>query len=218
MMNFKCIAFKISVLISTAYAVIMLLHWPIGFTFFTQLSNIYAAAVVLLQLISRKKHPLLKYSATVSIFITFAVYLLFLAPMMPGGIFAAYRQDHYASLCLHVLTPAFTIADFFLNDTEFRWEKKHLLYAVFPPVCYLIFILVLGKLGVRWGRGDMTAPYLFLNYGAPAGWFGFMPETANYTTLGIGIFYCIIVLLLLVLLIGWLFLCLATKRPKQNRK
>ena len=55
MMNFKRIAFKISVLISTAYAVIMLLHWPIGFTFFTQLSNIYAAAVVLLQQISRKK-------------------------------------------------------------------------------------------------------------------------------------------------------------------
>ena len=64
MMNFKRIAFKISVLISTAYAVIMLLHWPIGFTFFTQLSNIYAAAVVLLQQISRKKYPLLKYSAT----------------------------------------------------------------------------------------------------------------------------------------------------------
>ena len=144
--------------------------------------------------------------------------VLFLAPMMPGGIFAVYRQDHYASLCLHVLTPAFTIADFFLNDTEFRWEKKYLLYAVFPPVCYLMFILVLGELGVRWGRGDMTAPYLFLNYGAPAGWFGFMPETANYTTLGIGVFYCIIVLLLLVLLIGWLFLCLVTKRPKQNRK
>ena len=138
MMNFKRIAFKISVLISTAYAVIMLLHWPIGFTFFTQLSNIYAAAVVLLQLISRKKYPLLKYSATVSIFITFAVYLLVLAPMMPGGIFAAYRQDHYASFCLHILTPVFMIADFFLNDTEFRWEKKHLLYAVLPPVCYLI--------------------------------------------------------------------------------
>jgi hypothetical protein len=215
MMNFKRIAFKISVLISTAYAVIMLLHWPIGFTFFTQLSNIYAAAVVLLQLISRKKYPLLKYSATVSIFITFAVYLLVLAPMMPGGIFAAYRQDHYASFCLHVLTPVFTIADFFLNDTEFRWEKKHLLYAVLPPVCYLMFILVLGKLGVRWGRGNMTAPYLFLNYGAPAGWFGFMPETASYTTLGIGVFYCIIVLLLLVLLIGWLFLALAKKTARR---
>ena len=106
-------------------------------------------------------------------------------------------------------------ADFFLNDTEFRWEKKHLLYAVLPPVCYLMFILVLGKLGVRWGRGNMTAPYLFLNYGAPAGWFGFMPETASYTTLGIGVFYCIIVLLFLVLLIGWLFLALAKKTARR---
>jgi hypothetical protein len=42
-----------------------------------------------------------------------------------------------------------------------------------------------------------------------------MPETASYTTLGIGVFYCIIVLLLLVLLIGWLFLALAKKTARR---
>ena len=43
---------KILILLSTGYAVIIMLHWPIGFTFFTLLSNIYVAAVVLMQLLS----------------------------------------------------------------------------------------------------------------------------------------------------------------------
>ena len=208
---------KILILLSTGYAIIRMLHWRIGFTFFTQLSNLYAAAVVLLQLVSGKRHRVLKYSAAVSIFITFLVYLLVLAPMMPGGILAAYRQDHYASLCLHIFTPILTIADFFLNDTGGVWERKHILSALLPPCAYLFFILVLGKLGVRWGAGNMSAPYLFLNYAAPAGWFGFMPETANYTTLGIGVFYCILAMILLFVLVAWLFLTAAKSIGKRSK-
>ena len=208
---------KILILLSTGYAIVRMLHWPIGFTFFTQLSNIYAAAVVLLQLVSGKKNRILKYSAAVSIFVTFLVYLLILAPMMPGGFLAAYRQDHYASLCLHIITPVLTIADFFLNDAGGLWERKHVWSALLPPCAYLFFILVLGKIGVRWGAGNMTAPYLFLNYSAPASWFGFMPETANYTTLGIGVFYCIIAMFLLFVLAAWLFLA-ATKAIEKRSK
>ena len=207
---------KILILLSTAYAMIRMLHWPIGFTFFTQLSNLYAAAVVLLQLLSGQKHRVLKYTAAVSIFITFLIYLLILAPMMPGGILAAYRQDHYASLFLHVITPGLTIADFFLNDADGVWERKHIFLALLPPSLYLLLILVLGKLGVRWGRGDMAAPYLFLNYEAPAGWFGFLPQTAGYTTLGIGVFYCIAAMLLLFMLVAWLFLK-AAKAAGKNK-
>ena len=209
---------KILILLSIGYAVIRMLHWPIGFTFFTQLSNLYVAVVVLLQLVSGKRLRVLKYSAAVSIFVTFLIYLLVLAPMMPGGFLAAYRQDHYASLCLHIITPVLTIADFFLNDVGGCWERKHILSALLPPCAYLIFILVLGKLGVRWGAGNMTAPYLFLNYAAPAGWFGFMPETANYTTLGIGVFYCVLAMFLLFVLAAWLFLAAAKAIGKYSEK
>lgn len=218
-MAFRRTVLKILILFSTGYAILRMLHWAIGFTYFTQLSNLFAAAVVLIQLLGRKNRCLLKYSATVSIFMTFLIYLLVLAPAMPGGFFAAYRQDHYASLCLHVITPVLTIADFLLHDTDYAWEKKHIFYAILPPVGYLIFILLLGGFGFRWGMGNMTGPYLFLNYGAPAGWFGFRPETANYTTLGIGVFYCILVLVALFLLAGWLFLALAKRRkPSLSRE
>ncbi|MBR0393357.1 MAG: Pr6Pr family membrane protein [Oscillospiraceae bacterium] len=210
---------KILILLSTGYAVAIMMHWPIAFTFFTLLSNIYVAAVVLMQLLSGgRKYRVLKYSAAVSICITFLVYLFVLAPMMPGGILAGYRQDHYSSLCLHLITPALTIADFFLNDADGVWEKKHVFAALIPPALYLVFILVLGKLGVRWGAGRMIAPYLFLNYEAPAGWFGFIPQTANYTTLGIGVFYCILALLLLFTLIAWLFLSIARAAGKRSKK
>ena len=203
---------KILILISTGYALVRMLHWTIGFTYFTQLSNLYVAVVVLIQLLDGKKHCVLKYSAAGSIFITFLIYLLVLAPAMPGGMIAAYRQDHYASLCLHLITPALTVADFFLHDTGYQWEKKHIFSAVIPPVVYLCFILLLGGFGFRWGRGSMTGPYAFLNYAAPAGWLGFRPETASYTTLGIGVFYCIMILVLLFLLVGGLFLALAKRR------
>ena len=66
---------KILLLASTGYAVLNLLHWPLGFTFFTQLSNLYLAAVVLLQLLQAKLRalPALKFGALVSIFVTFFV-------------------------------------------------------------------------------------------------------------------------------------------------
>ena len=217
-MIFRRSILKILVLLSTGYAIIRMLHWPIGFTFFTQLSNLYAAAVVLLQLLSSREHRVLKYTAAVSIFITFLVFLVVLAPLVPGGIAAAYRQDHYASLCLHLITPTLTVADFFLNDADRIWEKKHIFAALVPPCIYLIFILVLGRLGVRWGAGNMTAPYLFLNYAAPAGWFGFMPQTASYTTLGIGVFYCILAMLLLFILTAWIFLALAKAITLKREK
>ena len=215
-MTLKKTALKILILVSTGYAMLQVMHWRIGFTYFTQLSNLYAAAVVLLQLISGKKLSLLKYSAAVSIFITFFIYLTILAPMTRGGILAAYRHDHYASLCLHFITPALTAADFFLNDTDYSWETRHIFFALVPPICYLIFILVLGKLGVRWGRENMTGPYLFLNYAAPAGWFGIIPKTANPSTLGIGVFYCILILILLFLLVGWIYMSAAKKISRTD--
>ncbi len=209
---------KILTLLSTGYALLRLLHWPIGFTFFTQLSNVYVALTVLMQLILPENKALhfVKYTAVVSIFITFLIYLIVLAPMMPGGILAAYRQDHYASLCLHILTPVFSISDFFLNDTDYPWKTRHIFYAALPPLLYYLFILALGKSGFRWGTGNMTAPYLFLNYNAPAGWFGWMPETAGYTTLGIGVFYAVLAMLLLFFIAGGSFLALAHPAGSRN--
>ena len=62
-------------------------------------------------------------------------------------------------------------------------------------------------MGVSWH--GMAAPYLFLNYWAPAGWFGFRPETAGWNSAGIGVAYVILILMLLFYGLGrgLIFLC-----------
>ena len=190
-------ALKILILLILAYAIAMMLHWVPGFTYFTQLSNIFTGLIVLLQLLLRYRSERLvplrpwKFAASVSMVLTFLVYLLLIAPFTPGGMLAAYLQDHGASLCFHILIPVLTVTDFLRHDAAFPWKKRHIGMGLVPPLLYLLFILLLGQAGYRWGFGEMLAPYAFLNYAAPAGWFGWMPETADYTTMGIGVFYAI---------------------------
>lgn len=215
-MSAKSLVPKGVILLTTLYAMVRMWHWTIGFTYFTQLSNLFAALAVAVQLVQalrgheRENTAAVKFAATVSIFVTFLVYLSVLGPMTPGGLIAAYRQDGWASLCLHLVTPLLTVADFCLNDAQRPWHFRHALFAALPPVIYFLFILLLGALGVRWYRG-MAAPYPFLNYAAPCGWFGFMPETASATTLGIGVFYVMLALLALFLLAGALLLFISRK-------
>lgn len=215
-MSAKFLVPKGLILLSTLYAMARMWHWTIGFTYFTQLSNLFAALAVGFQLIEalrgrrRENTAAVKFAATVSILVTFWVYLSVLGPMTPGGLIAAYRQDGWASLCLHLVTPLLTAADFCLNDAQRSWRFRHVLWAALPPVIYFMFVLLLGALGVRWYRG-MTAPYPFLNYAAPSGWFGFMPETASDTTLGVGVFYVMLALLALFLLAGALLLAISRK-------
>lgn len=204
---------KYLILLSTAYAMFRMVHWTLGFSYFTQLSNLLVAGVVLWQLISPSEKAFrAKLAATVSIFVTFLVYLLVLAPVMPGGILAAYRQDHWASLCMHLVTPALTVCDFLLVDcrkgTCVR-HKRDALYAAIPPLAYFLLILFLRALGVDWA--GMVAPYMFLNYAAPAGWFGFRPETVGPRSAGIGVFYVLLIMLGLFLLLGEMLSRLAAR-------
>ena len=194
---------KIIILAIVLYAVVRMWHWPIGFTYFTQLSNLFIGAVVFLQLAyGTGKLCALKYAATVSILITFFVYLTVLGMMVPGGLWEAYRQDHYASLCMHLLVPFLSLVDFLLNDRVYYQHRRWRVHALLPPIVWYVFILVLSLCGLRWN--GMAAPYPFLNYTAPAGWLGFLPGTFSRSTMGIGVFYSLLAMLGLFLLIGFL--------------
>ena len=211
------------ILCSVLYAILMVLHWPIGFTFFTLLSNIFSALTVFLQMLSGYcKNPerfsglysmrsfndlyIMKYMSVVSITVTFLIYVMILATLTPGGFAAAYSQDHYASFFLHVVTPILMLTDFFVNDRGHDWDTVHAWWGLLPPAGYLVFIIVLGRCGFTW-FGTMKAPYPFLNYAAPAGWFGFLPETAGRESLGIGVFYMIIAMIIVVWGVSCVILC-----------
>ena len=214
--HFKSYILKILILAVTLYAMLTMLHWPVGFTFFTQLSNLYAALVVGLQIAKPRSAGLAvaKYTATVCITATFLVFLTVLAPLDPRGLVAAYAQDRCASLCMHFITPVLTVWDFLANDAELLPDRRLVPYAVLPPLLYYLMILMLSMGGFRWN--GKTAPYPFLNYDAPAGWFGFRPETAGYTTLGIGVAYAVLAMVGVFLLLGWLLA--AAARAVRNKR
>ena len=207
---------KALILAAVAYAMIRVWHWKIGFTYFTQLSNLFVAGTMLLQLcFPRKRWALLKFAASVSILLTGLTYLAVLVPLEPGGLLAAYRQDHYASLCMHLIVPLLTLADFMINDPDYPWQQRHVWLAMIPPAVYLVFVLALGAAGLRWYAG-MPVPYPFLNYTAPAGWFGFRPETVGMTSVGIGAAYAIFAMMLLCAGIGFALKHLACRRGKRG--
>lgn len=209
-------AMKLLILLAVGYAVVCMWHWKEGFTYFTQLSNLFAAAAVALQLwadarggLVRHRAKTVKFAATAAIVVTGTVYLFVLAPVEPQGMAAAYAQDHYSSLVMHAVVPALMLVDFLVNDTDRHYGRLDVLLALVPPIGYLAFMLSLGAAGFRWH--EMAAPYPFLNYEAPAGWFGFRPETADWSTTGIGAAYAIVALLVLFVLVASALLTAANR-------
>lgn len=196
-------------------------------TYFTNLSNIFVDIVLVgfmafeVRAILQKK-PIehsniayrVKFLATISITLTFLVYMLILAPNASGGILHAYLSNGAASLCVHFINPALAILDFFLFDYEFKATKYDGLYGVIPPLAYLAFVFILSFFGMRWGT--MYAPYNFLNYGAKVGWFGFDLSTMGWESFGVGVAYMIIVLVLIFIGLGYLFLFIQGLR--RNKK
>ena len=150
-----------------------------------------------------------KFLATISITLTFVVFLTLLAPTIEGGIIYSYLMNRAGSLCLHFITPILAIIDFLIFDSEYKSRKSHAFFATIPPLMYVLFIVIASSLGLRWGT--MYAPYNFLNFGAKTGWFGFDLSLLGWETLGIGVFYMVVVLSILFIIIGRLFLWLRDK-------
>lgn len=224
-MNRNKINIKISILvksialISSIYGIVKTYFSPLSFTYFTTLSNIFISSILLVFLVKHiynivtKKEIkfknylyIIKFLATISITLTFFVYLTILAPTIEGGILNAYLSNGAGSLCVHFITPLLAIVDFLLFNIDYKPNKYHSIYAIIPPLLYVLFVVIASSLGLRWGT--MHAPYNFLNYAAPTGWFGFDLNLLGWETLGIGVFYMIILLSGLFIIIGRLFIWL----------
>lgn len=213
---------KTLAIISTIYGIIKTYMGPMTFTYFTTLSNIFVGVVLLIFLIKdiynlkgkkvfkfKNYMYIIKFLATISIALTFFVYLTILAPAFDGGIIYSYLYNGAGSLCVHFITPVLSIIDFLVFDHEYKSKKSHATYAIIPPLCYVMFVIIASSLGLRWGT--MAAPYNFLNYKAETGWFGFNPSLFGWETMGIGVFYMILLLSILFIIIGRLFLFVKNK-------
>ncbi len=185
------------------------------FLYFTMQSNVWIAvlcAILLVRMFLRKgkaETPLLrvlKFVFTVSISLTGAVYCFVLAPTM------AYAWSP-SNVLLHVVTPLASLADYFLFDVKQdpAPENRLALYALIPPLYYVVFAGI-GYV-CNWKFGATNYPYFFLNWGSPAGAFGFCNELPF-----IGTFYWVAILGVLVYLFARLLLFVSRKIASRNRE
>ena len=171
------------------------------FMYFTIQSNLALAVISAagLVLLLREK-PVsdrwytVKLVGAVSITLTGLVFCFVLAPTMGG---AAWTP---ANILTHVAVPICAVADFFVTGVYGRIAKRKVLWVTVPPLVYAVFAGIGCILGWNFAPG-IRYPYFFLNWGSPAGAFGFSKELPF-----MGGMWWILALLVLLLLCGTLYL------------
>ena len=171
------------------------------FMYFTIQSNLTLAvicAVGLVLLLGRKNVPdrwyTVKFVGAVSITLTGLVFCFVLAPTMGG---AAWTP---ANILTHVVVPVCSVADFFVTGVYGQIAKSKILWITVPPLIYTVYAGIGYALGWEFARG-VNYPYFFLNWGSPAGAFGFSKELPF-----MGCIWWILALLVLLLLCGAFYL------------
>lgn len=137
---------------------------------------------------------LIKFVGTVSITLTGMVFCFVLAPTL--GEYAWNIQN----ILTHVIVPLAAIADFFVTATGADYKKKDVFWVILPPIAYAIYAGIGYVRGWQFAEG-INYPYFFLNWGSPAGAFGFTDELPY-----MGCVWWIALLLVFLIAVGYLYL------------
>lgn len=138
----------------------------------------------------------IKLIFTVSITLTGVVYCTMLAPFYEGNAYT------FSSTLLHVVVPVVSVVDFFVYDCV-QYKKWECVVVITPPLYYLIFAGIGYVFNWDFGYDGQNYPYFFLNWGSPAGAFGFFSGSPY-----MGVFYYVLILLVFVVGIGALYILL----------
>ena len=171
--------------------------------YFTIQSNIWIATACLVGfvlILLKKQIRGWMYSTklifTVSITLTGVVYCSMLAPFLGAMAYSL------SNTLLHVIVPVASVADFLVYDCV-QYKKWECVTVTIPPFYYLAFAGIGYALNWEFLDG-YNYPYFFLDWGSPAGAFGFSSESPY-----MGVFYYILILLAFVIGVGALYIFLA---------
>ena len=177
-----------------------------AFMFFTIQSNILIAVIcavgLCLLLLSRpagRAWYVVKLTGTVSITLTGVVFVVMLAPLL--GSLAWNVQNTLT----HVVVPIAAVADFFVIAAGAGIPRKSVFWVLLPPFLYVIYAAVGFARGWEFIKGQ-NYPYFFLNWGSPAGAFGFSDKLPY-----LGCVWWILILMLFLLAVAWAYLALADR-------
>ncbi len=140
---------------------------------------------------------IVKLVGTVAITLTGVVFVVLLVPVL---------GDHawnVQNTLTHVVVPIAAILDFFVMGSGSSLKRKNVIYVIIPPMFYAIYAGIGYIRGWDFARGQ-NYPYFFLNWGSPAGAFGFSKELPY-----LGCAWWILILMVFLIAIGWVYVALA---------
>ena len=171
------------------------------FMYFTIQSNIAIAVICAIGMyLLARSAPLknywyvIKFVGTVSITLTGVVFCFVLAPTFGR---AAWNVQN---ILTHVVVPVFAVIDFFVTGIWSNISRRSLFWVVLPPVAYAVYAGIGYAAGWEFSKG-VNYPYFFLNWGSPAGAFGFIDELPY-----MGCVWWILLLLAGLILVGAAYL------------
>ena len=183
------------------------------FMFFTIQSNIAVAGIGIIGLFMMyRKKPvpavwhLIKLVGTVSITLTGIVFCFVLAPTMGT---AAWNIQN---ILTHVVVPAASVIDYFVTGVNGDLKKQSAVWVIVPPLLYAIYAGIGYIAGWKFAEG-ITYPYFFLNWGSPAGAFGFTDSLPF-----MGCMWWILALLVFLIAVGLLYLVIVDALKKLLKK
>lgn len=104
------------------------------------------------------------------------------------------------NILTHVVVPVVCVADFFVIAAESQLKKRHVFFVIIPPVVYAIYAGI--GFACNWQFAEnINYPYFFLNWGSPAGAFGFSSQLPF-----MGCVWWILTLLLFLIGVGLTYL------------
>ena len=183
------------------------------FMFFTIQSNIAIALISLAGIffIIRNKPVnhiwyVIKFVGTVSITLTGVVFTFVLAPTL--GEYAWNIQN----ILTHVIVPAISIIDFFITGIYCNIAKRNVFFVIVPPAAYAIYAGT--GYALRWEFAEgINYPYFFLNWGSPAGAFGFSDKLPFMGTM-----WWIFALLIFLIAVGYVYLLIINMLKKLMKR
>ena len=171
------------------------------FMYFTIQSNIAIAIICAAGLIGLFRNKsvsdlwlVIKLVGTVSITLTGAVFCFVLAPTL-GNV-----AWNLQNILTHIVVPVAAIIDFFVVGVSSNIKKRNTFWVIVPPILYAVYAGIGYVENWQFAEG-YNYPYFFLNWGSPAGAFGFTDELPF-----MGCAWWIIFLFVVLLIVGYLYL------------
>ena len=180
------------------------------FMYFTIQSNIAIALVsavgAVLLLRSRPVKDswhVIRYVFTVSITLTGVVFCFVLAPTLGRYAWSL------TNVLTHVVVPAAAILDFFVTGRYGSIRRRSVFLVTIPPLLYAVYAGMGYVSGWEFSYG-VHYPYFFLNWGSPAGAFGFT-DALPY----MGCVWWIALILVMLLAVGYGYLLVLNLLKKK---